>query len=466
MSVAPYSLSARDYRGRVRDKPRYAAVYALIEEMRQRLADRPELAAMFAACYANTLETTVELCGDGTTFVVTGDIPAMWLRDSSVQVRPYVSLAGRDPDVRRLIRGLMRRQAADILCDPYANAFNRTPNGRGHVGDRPAPSPWVWERKFELDSLCYPIQLCHDYWWATGDRDAFDETIHHMLRRVLTVMRVEQHHDRDSTYAFARRRWPLPIGVLPFCHKGVRTNNTGMVWSGFRPSDDVCARGFHIPANMFAVVALGHVAEFADDIYDDADLGTEARRLREEIACGIETYGVVEHPRHGRIYAYETDGFGNHLLMDDANVPSLLSIPYLGYRPAGDAVYQNTRRFVLSRDNPYYVAGAYARGVRQPAHAARPGVAARASDARTDVPKRGRAGRPAGDADIYDGGNRHDAREFSSRRPASIHASLVRLGQQPIRRIRPAVGGATGRPPGRCRSPLRLGAGDVVTLSP
>ncbi len=366
MSVAPYSLSARDYRGRVRDKPRYAAVYALIEDMRHELVDRPELAAMFAACYANTLETTVELCCDGTTFVVTGDIPAMWLRDSSAQVRPYVSLAGRDPDVRRLIRGLMRRQAADILCDPYANAFNRTPNGRGHVGDRPAPSPWVWERKFELDSLCYPIQLCHDYWRATGDRDAFDETIHHMLRRVLTVMRVEQHHDRDSTYAFARRRWPLPTGLPPFHRKGARTNSTGMVWSGFRPSDDVCARGFHIPANMFAVVALGHVAEFADDIYDDADLGTEARRLREEIACGIETYGVIEHPRHGRIYAYETDGFGNHLLMDDANVPSLLSIPYLGYRPAGDAVYQNTRRFVLSRDNPYYVEGACARGVGSP----------------------------------------------------------------------------------------------------
>jgi len=366
MSVAPYSLSARDYRGRVRDKPRYAAVYALIEDMRHELVDRPELAAMFAACYANTLETTVELCCDGTTFVVTGDIPAMWLRDSSAQVRPYVSLAGRDPDVRRLIRGLMRRQAADILCDPYANAFNRTPNGRGHVGDRPAPSPWVWERKFELDSLCYPIQLCHDYWRATGDRDAFDETIHHMLRRVLTVMRVEQHHDRDSTYAFARRRWPLPIGVLPFCHKGARTNNTGMVWSGFRPSDDACARGFHIPANMFAVVVLGHVAAFADDIYDDADLSREARLLRAEIAYGIETYGVVEHPRHGCIYAYETDGFGHHLLMDDANVPSLLSIPYLGYRPAGDAVYQNTRRFVLSRDNPYYVAGAYARGVGSP----------------------------------------------------------------------------------------------------
>jgi len=366
MIVAPCNVSAQDYLDCVGGKPRYAAVYALIEEMRRRLADRPALAALFAACYANTLETTVELCGDGTTFVVTGDIPAMWLRDSSAQVRPYVSLAGRDPDVRRLIRGLMRRQAADILCDPYANAFNRTPNGRGHVGDRPAPSPWVWERKFELDSLCYPIQLCHDYWRATGDRDAFDETIHHMLRRVLAVMRVEQHHDRDSTYAFARRRWALPTGLLPCRRKGARTNDTGMVWSGFRPSDDACARGFHIPANMFAVVVLGHVAAFADDIYGDADLGAEARRLREEIACGIETYGVVEHPRHGRIYAYETDGFGNHVLMDDANVPSLLSIPYLGYRPAGDAVYQNTRRFVLSRDNPYYVEGAYARGVGSP----------------------------------------------------------------------------------------------------
>jgi len=366
MLDAQHDLAARDGRGYRRGTRRYAAVYDVIEEIRLTLADRPPLAAMFATCYANTLDTTVELCDDGTTFVVTGDIPALWLRDSSAQVRPYVPLARQDPDVRRLVQGLMRRQAACILRDPYANAFNREPNGHGHKGDRPPAGSWVWERKFELDSLCYPIQLCHDYWQATGDHEAFDDTIYCMLYTVLDVMRIEQHHDRDSSYAFERDHRLLPTDTLPFGGKGTRTNDTGMVWSGFRPSDDACTFGFLLPANMFAVVALDHVAELAHAIYHDPELGRKARALRAEIEFGIQTYGVVEHPRHGRIYAYETDGFGNHTLMDDANVPSLLSIPYLGYRPADDEVYQNTRRFVLSHDNPYYVEGTHARGVGSP----------------------------------------------------------------------------------------------------
>lgn len=139
-----------------------------------------------------------------------------------------------------------------------------------------------------------------------------------------------------------------------------------MVWSGFRPSDDACTFGYLIPANMFAVVTLGQLAKLSSEVFHDDELGREAQSLRSDIDFGIQTYGTVEHPSCRRIYAYETDGFGNHRLMDDANVPSLLSIPYLGYCSRTDPVYRNTRRFALSTENPYYSTGSMASGIGSP----------------------------------------------------------------------------------------------------
>jgi uncharacterized protein len=345
----------------------YQSVYRRIEEAERRLKEYDKrLAEMFRRCYPNTLETTTELLEDGTTFVFTGDIPAMWLRDSSAQIRPYMDLAAEDEELQRAVRGLIMRQAGYLLIDPYANAFNKEPNGSGHQSDHTIMSPWIWERKFELDSLCYPVQLCKDYWDATGDASIFGEQLRRMFHTVIRTMRTEQRHDRDSAYRFEREELYLPTDTLPFGGRGTGTNFTGMVWSGFRPSDDACRFGYLVPSNMFAVVVLGHIIEFAETIYRDETLADEADRLRKEIDFGIETYGIVTHPTHGRMYAYETDGFGNYNLMDDANVPSLLSIPYLGYKPADDPIYRNTRRFVLSPDNPYYNAGSHARGIGSP----------------------------------------------------------------------------------------------------
>jgi meiotically up-regulated gene 157 (Mug157) protein len=346
--------------------PAYAAIHDTVRDMQERLAEWPELAEVFAACYLNSLETTVELQDDGTTFVVTGDIPAMWLRDSSAQVWPYVPLASRDSEVRRLVRGLMLRQARYIHIDAYANAFNRAPTGSGTPGDRPQASPWVWERKFELDSLCYPLALCDAYWTATGDAAAFDASLHDMAWTIVRHMQLEQDHDRSSAYIFDRPEPWAPYDTLPFQGRGTRSNWTGMVWSGFRPSDDACTFGYVIPANMFAVVTLERLVRLAWEVFGDAALSQAAAALRADIDFGIQTYGTVEHPRFGRIYAYETDGFGNYRLLDDANVPSLLSMPYLGYRPRTDPLYANTRRFVLSRENPYYYEGHVARGIGSP----------------------------------------------------------------------------------------------------
>lgn len=345
--------------------PSDSAVLRLVEAAEKELATyEPKLLPLFRQCYLNTLQTTVQVDDDGTSFVITGDIPAMWLRDSTAQIRPYMPLAAEDESVRNVVAGLIRRQAKYILIDPYANAFNQEANGHGHQDDKTQMSPWIWERKYELDSLCYPVQLLNDYVETTQDKNIFDENIHKMLQAIVATMKAEQYHDQLSTYTFDR------VGVasdtLPLGGRGTRTNFTGMVWSGFRPSDDSCKFGYLIPANMFAVVILEHLSKFAREIYHDGALAHAAEQLRAEIRFGIETYGIVNHPRFGQIYAYETDGYGNYNLMDDANVPSLLSMSYLGYCASDTPLYQNTRAFVLSSENPYYFKGHYAQGIGSP----------------------------------------------------------------------------------------------------
>lgn len=344
----------------------YPSVVRFLEKMDQKLKNNPDLFAIFKQCYLNTLETTVEKQSNGKTFVITGDIPAMWLRDSTAQVRAYLPLASEDEGMADLFRGLIRQQASFVIMDPYANAFNQGPNGRHNSDDHTEMSSWVWERKFELDSLCSPVQLLHDYWATTRDESLFDETIYAMLKRVIEVMLIEQRHDRYSRYYFERDDVDRPLDTLAGEGRGRPVNYTGMVWSGFRPSDDACTFGFHIPSNMFAAVVLNYAKEILEKFYNDAPLAAQAEELQAAIEQGIQNYGLVDHPNFGKIYAYETDGFGNSLLMDDANVPSLLSIPYLGYRPASDPIYQNTRAFVLSRSNPYFVSGRYASGVGSP----------------------------------------------------------------------------------------------------
>ncbi len=343
-----------------------ASFQAFISRVEHTLSlEHPEWLPVFRKCFIYSYEATTERLKDGTTFVYTGDIPAMWLRDSSAQLRIYAPFARNDPEVARLVRGLIQRQAGYICQDPYANAFNIEANGKGHQTDLTDMAPWIWERKYELDSLCYPIQLLKDYWEATQDATIFDESIHKMLTLIVDTMVTEQNHDSQSLYHFERplEEQYLPTDTLPFDGRGARTNYTGMSWSGFRPSDDACTYGYLVPANMFAQVVLGYILDFDRHFYQDRALFDKAARLRNEIESGIQTYGIVEHPVYGKIYAYETDGFGNYVLMDDANVPNLLSIPYFGYRPASDPIYQNTRAFILSDANPNFHSGRYARGL-------------------------------------------------------------------------------------------------------
>nr|WP_229717199.1 glycoside hydrolase family 125 protein [Paenibacillus aceti] len=333
--------------------------------MSGRLSSTPHLLSIFQNAIRNTWGTTLKRMENGTTFVITGDIPAMWLRDSTAQIRPFLVLAAEDSEVADLIEGLVVRQFKSILLDPYANAFNKDPNGQGHQADETEMSPWIWERKYEVDSLCYPLQLSYLLWKNTGRISQFDDLFKEASSVIMNLWITEQRHETDSKYSFQRKDC-VPTDTLIREGKGAETAYTGMTWSGFRPSDDACDYGYLIPSNMFAVVVLGYLQEIAKEVLRDEDLYSRAYQLAAEIDNGIQQYGIVEHPEFGRIYVYETDGLGNYNLMDDANVPSLLSIPYLGYRGTNDAVYQNTRRFILSRNNPYYYTGSAAAGIGSP----------------------------------------------------------------------------------------------------
>ncbi len=337
-----------------------------IDQVAAKLSKYPKLEKLYRNCYPNTLETTAEILADGSTFLYTGDIPAMWLRDSTAQVTHYLPLTKDDPEIRSIIRGLIVRQLAYIRIDPYANAFNIEKNGHGHTDDLPLNDPWVWERKYEIDSLCYPFRLAYLYLKASGDDSIINDDFITTAKTVVDLWITEQHHFEKSPYRFQRfgcRR----IDTLHNNGMGYPVNFTGMTWSGFRPSDDSCTFGYLIASNMFAAVILGYFEEiFADREIDNGEFLAKIKNLREEIEYGINTYGTVLHPKYGRIFACETDGFGNHILADDANVPSLLSAPYLGYCDVNDPVYVNTRRFILSHDNPFYYSGKAASGVGSP----------------------------------------------------------------------------------------------------
>jgi len=300
------------------------------------------LESMYRAALINTSQqASVE--ADGTAYIKTGDIPAEWLRDASAQVRPYLFFAKSDMEVATLLRGIIAREGKYLAVDHYANAFT--------IDYR------VWEEKFELDSLAYPIILAWSYWKATGDASIFTSDEATGFDKALETMEREQDHARNSKYTHKELRddggnpGPNPVAY------------TGMIWTGFRPSDDACKYNYLIPAEMMAVVALGDLEEIERVVYRNLIKSNRAKTLRGEVQDGIQKYGEVFTPNYGYVYAYEVDGLGHVTLMDDANIPSLLSAPYFGYTKPDSFVYKNTRRFLLSKDNPYYYVGSVARGI-------------------------------------------------------------------------------------------------------
>jgi len=307
------------------------------------LAVAQTLQHLYQTAYDEAYSRHALIQQDGTTFVSTGDIDAEWLRDSSAVVRPYIGLSLTDPEVARTLRGVIVRQARYINLDPYANAFTLD----YHVA----------ERKFEMDSLLYPVWFSYLYWKGTGDRSIFSREVQHAFERVMVTLRTEQHHTSRSKYRH---------GQLANGGEGSPVGYTGLVWTAFRPSDDPARYQYNIPDNMFAVVVLRDLSEIERSVYHNNAAAQNAWGLGIEIQSAIEQYGQVNLPGFGRLYAYEIDGRGHSNLMDDANVPSLLSIPYYGYVGANDSVYRATRKFVLSARNPFYYEGKFASGIGSP----------------------------------------------------------------------------------------------------
>lgn len=353
---------------------------ALLDDVHVRLIEAlagrdqsEEISRRVIAYLRNTAETTVTTPGDGTTFVLTGDIPAMWLRDSAAQLTPLLRIVvgglGSEADRGKLVEllaGLLRRHWKYIVIDPYANAFNLDPDSsHWDEDDTEFDNPWAWERKFELDSLSYGPDLAWRLWKATGDTSWANEEFVPAARAILRTARTEQHHEEHSRYYFNRADCPV-TDTLEREGKGSLTVPTGMVWAGFRPSDDRCELGYNIPGNHFLALALERLAELLEEVCSQTQLAADARSLCSEIRTGLQEHGLIEGPDGSRIWAYEVDGRGNHVFMDDANVPSLLSLPYLGCVEREDAVYQATRAAVLSPTNPFYYSGEYLAGVGSP----------------------------------------------------------------------------------------------------
>ncbi|MFG2430662.1 glycoside hydrolase family 125 protein [Streptomyces sp. NPDC048590] len=329
----------------------------------------PEAAHLVARFVDETLHRAAVPQPDGTVFLFTGDIPAMWLRDSAAQVMPLLRFGAELPAAEEFAVGVLRRQLACIVADPYANAFNAGPDGAGHQSDETAMSPMVWERKYETDSLCFPLLLAHRIWRAYGRTDIFDGLFWNAVERTVETWETERDHEGASAYRFQRHDCPS-TDTLTRDGLGPRTApDTGLIWSGFRPSDDACTYGYNVPGNMFASVVLGRLPELAAAAPAPgapSGLLQRAEALRAGIEAGLETHALIDDPETGPRWAYEVDGLGGALSMDDANLPSLLSLPLLGYCEADDPRYEATRRFVLSDRNPTHHRGTAASGVGSP----------------------------------------------------------------------------------------------------
>lgn len=344
------------------------AVDKAIKTFQANVADK-ELGWLFENCFPNTLDTTVTHTiknGRPDTYVITGDIDAMWMRDSSAQVWPYLQFVNEEQKIKDLIAGVINRQTQYILKDPYANAFYNDENKVGEwKSDKTAMKPGIHERKWEIDSLCYPIRLAYNYWKKTGDKAPFDADWKKAIETTLKTFIEQQRKENKGPYRFQRESL-YPTDTLSMSGYGFPVKPVGLICSSFRPSDDATVYPFLIPSNFFAVSSLKHAAEMVTALHNDKVLADKLSALANEVDAALKKYAVKDHPEFGKMFAFEVDGFGSAYLMDDSNVPSLLSMPYLGAINVEDPIYKNTRKFILSNNNPYFFKGTAAEGVGGP----------------------------------------------------------------------------------------------------
>lgn len=347
------------------------SVEALITRVKAQIGD-PELAWLFENCFPNTLDTTVtlgEVDGKRDAFVITGDIDCMWLRDSSAQVWPYLPLAAEAPDLQALFRGVIGRQARCILIDPYANAYMRDPKARTNLKwsqqDVTEMRPGVGERKWEVDSLCYPVRLAHGYWRATRDPVPFDAEWRAAMALVVRTFREQQRKTGPGPYTFERPA-TTATETLMLDGRGAPTRKVGLIHSMFRPSDDACIYPFLVPSNLFAAASLRQLSELATEVMADPAFAADCAAFADELTTALKAYGQTRDADDEPVWAFEVDGFGNALFMDDANAPGLSSLAYLGCVRHDDPVFRRTVELAWSGRNPYFFQGSAAEGIGGP----------------------------------------------------------------------------------------------------
>ena len=343
------------------------AVEETIKASKGKIKDQ-KLAWMFENCFPNTLDTTVEFGtknGKPDTFVITGDIHAMWLRDSTAQVWPYLPLITKDKRLKTLLAGVIHRQTQCVLLDPYANAFNKELTPGEWMSDKTDMKPGLHERKWEIDSLCYTVRLAYHYWKTTGDVSIFDADWKKAAAAIIDTFKAQQRKNGLGPYIFERET-TRQLDTLSNNGYGQPLNPVGLINSSFRPSDDASTYGFLIPSNMFAVSSLKQLAEISSSVTKDEAFAKTCSSLAEEVERAIKKHAIINHLKYGKVYAFEVDGFGNATFMDDANVPSLLALPYLGCVDKDDTIYQNTRKLIWSTDNPYFFKGKAGEGIGGP----------------------------------------------------------------------------------------------------
>lgn len=343
--------------------------YPVIQDTIRKISERfdgedRKIAKVFETCISDTIQKTIHILEDGSVFVITGDIPAMWLRDSACQLTPFIRFTKEDKDLLDLLTALSDKQVQQILLDPYANAFQSEEDPDSiWMKDKTAMKPILWERKYEVDSLSHPILMQWKLWKLSGSTAHFTEDWKKAARLILSVFRTEQYHEEKSEYRFERADCVFTDTLSRDGKGALVKDGIGLIWSGFRPSDDACVYGYNIPENMQAAVALEHIAEIAREVYHDPELEVQAADFAKEVREAIARCAFVPQQDY---YAYEVDGYGQYLVMDDANMPSLLAMPYFGWCEKEDPAYLATRKVLLSSQNPYYYAGKALAGIGSP----------------------------------------------------------------------------------------------------
>lgn len=314
-------------------------------------------------------------------FIITGDIEAMWLRDSANQLQSYTSIlrpSSQNGSLASLFRGAINLQARYILGDPFCNAFqapieSKIPRKSSANSDTISPSydyMAVFSCQWELDSVASFLQLSADYARMTGDIAFFSK--HSWVKAVAKILQITSSmmidsYDEEGNWQHTPYTYCAPYGGTPIneCNGSPHRGNIGLVRSFQRPSDDSCIYQYLIPSNMMYSVALNASSHIMAAVQPPAsNLTSWMRQMSTGIRSAINTHAIVNDPVHGPIYAYEIDGFGSAILMDDPNIPSLLSAPLIGYTsPTTDKIYTATRAKILSRSNPYYAWGPIITGV-------------------------------------------------------------------------------------------------------